>query len=98
VDHIIYSNYIDGGISGNIRSKPEHICLFTNPIPISDAISAQNQFLPPGKKLGQQGFNYLFSDNVIKILDKATSLNPGDRKLSGLKLKMLKEIGSISKF
>jgi 5-methylcytosine-specific restriction enzyme A len=90
-NHIIYKQYMDGGMSGNVRSKPEHIVLFKNPILISETIVSSCQYLPVGKKLGQQGFNYLHSENVLRILDKATSLNPTDVKLKNIKFKFLTE-------
>jgi 5-methylcytosine-specific restriction enzyme A len=84
-NHSIYPKYIDLGNSGNVRSKPEHIVSFQNPILISNAIVESGQYLPTGKKLGQQGFNYLHDDNVMNILEKAVTLNPFDTKLKTIK-------------
>ena len=93
-NHIIYPQYIDLGNSGNIRSKPEYIVSLENPILISNPIVSSCQYLPIGKKLGQQGFNYLYYENVIKILDTATVLNPSDTKLKTIKFKFLTEFGN----
>lgn len=75
--------------SGNIKSKIEHIVFFDNPVIISNEICAKENYLPKGKKLGQQGYNYLSYENVIKILDKATVLNSGNNKLKNIKFKFL---------
>ena len=74
---------------GNVASQPENIILFKNPIEISNEIIAKENFVPKGKKLGQQGFNYLSYDNTIKILDKATQLNPTDNELKKIKFHFL---------
>jgi len=76
---------------GNVKSQAEHIVLFKKAIEISDDIAARERLLPTGRKLGQQGFNYLTYDNVIKILDKATTLNPKDSKLQKIKFTFLKK-------
>ena len=36
-------------------------------------------FFPKGKELGKQGFNYLTKENVQKVLDTMTELNPDDK-------------------
>ena len=90
-EHEIYKRYEEGG---NVKSKTEHILLFENPVPISEMIVKSQKFLPEGKKLGQQGFNYLYHENVIRILDTATSNNPGDARLKGIKFKLIKELGT----
>jgi 5-methylcytosine-specific restriction enzyme A len=74
---------------GNVKAMPEHIVLFDQPIPISKEIVLKENYLPKGKDLGHQGFNYLGYDNVLKILDKASALNPTDNKLKGIKFKAL---------
>jgi len=91
-EHEIYRRYPEGG---NVKSKPEHIVLFENPVTISETIVKSYKFLPDGKKLGQQGFNYLHYDNVIKILDSSTILNPNDQKLKAIKLKFLTEYRGV---
>lgn len=42
---------------GNVASPPEYIVYFKNPVEISNEIAAKENYLPKGKKLGQQGFN-----------------------------------------
>ena len=81
-DHDLFSRYD----WGNLASLPEYISLFKNPIEVTDEISAKENFLPKGKKLGQRGFNYMFYENVLKVLDRATQLNPNDKKLKLVKL------------
>ncbi len=91
-EHEIYRRYEEGG---NVKSKTEHIVRFDNPIPVSDTIVKSFKYLPEGKKLGQQGFNYLHYDNVLRILDRASILNPDDQKLKSIKLKFLTEYKGI---
>jgi 5-methylcytosine-specific restriction protein A len=65
---------------GNIKSYPENIIYFKNPIEINKENSEQLKLLPEGKKISQQGFNYLHSDNVLNILRLAYQANPTDEK------------------
>ena len=83
-----YYKYYD---FGNVKSKPEHIVQFENPIEINNLITAKENYLPLGKKLGQQGFNYLGYENVLRILDKANHLNPDNQKMKIIKFKFLTE-------
>ena len=53
------------------------------------------RFLPPGKEMGHQGFNYLTKANVYSILDAMTRLNPNDAILSGIKRRLIAEIEKI---
>jgi 5-methylcytosine-specific restriction enzyme A len=64
---------------GNIQSMTDNIVRFNNFLPISNERLNIDRFLPYTKKLGQQGFNYLHSDNVLRILDKAKEMNPSQR-------------------
>lgn len=50
------------------------------------------KFLPKDKELGKQGYNYLTKNNVFKILDALTALNPDDKKLSSIKLRLIQSI------
>ena len=86
-NHKLYKNYD----YGNVASLPENIVLFKTTIEISNEIADKENYIPTGKKLGQQGFNYLKYENVLKLLDKATQLNPDDSKLKRIKLKFLSE-------
>ena len=78
---------------GNVKTTPECIVRFNNPVEISDELCATKGYLPKGKKLGKMGYNYLEYDNVLKILDQATRLNP-DKKLQAIKYKFLTD-GSL---
>jgi len=84
-NHKLYKKYD----WGNVASLPENIVLFDNPIEISNEILLKEHYVPKGKKLGQQGFNYLTYENVIRILDKATALNPTDTKTKKIKFTFL---------
>jgi hypothetical protein len=65
--------------------------LFKNSIEISNEIILKENYVPKGKKLGQQGFNYLTFENVMRILDKATKLNHEDTKLKKIKFIFLSD-------
>lgn len=71
-EHDIYSSYD----WGNIKSEVSNVVRFDKYVPISNETLTKDRFLPLNKKLGQQGFNYLHSDNVLKILDRAREINP----------------------
>ncbi len=66
---------------GNIKAKPKDIIYFENPIIIDNDSVKELQLLPPGKKISQQGFNYLNSDNVFNLVKIAFSLNSSNLKL-----------------
>ncbi len=73
----IYKKYIDG----NIKSHVNHIIRLNNYVEISDQIIEEKNFLPPTKKLGKQGFNYLDKGNVKNILKVIYDQNKKDEKL-----------------
>lgn len=75
--HELYSIYD----SGNIKAFPKYIIYFQNPIVINNNFVQANNLLPEGKKISQQGFNYLNSDNVYNLIKLALSLNPSNNKL-----------------
>ena len=75
----------------NVKALPKDIHLVKNKINLTTHPDL-HKFLPTGKELGKQGYNYLTRDNVFKILDALTSLNPDDKKLSGIKLRLLQSI------
>lgn len=75
--HSIYKDYD----SGNIIAFPKDIIYFKNPIIINNESAQINNLLPEGKKISQQGFNYLNSDNVYNLIKSALSLNPENTKL-----------------
>ena len=83
-DDSIYDDYD----FGNLKSLPENIVRFENPILINDDICARKGYLPKGKKLGKMGYNYLKYENVLKILDQATIQSPC-KKVSSIKYKFL---------
>lgn len=76
-NHEMYKKY-DGG---NIKAYKENIIYFNNPIVINNENVLTNNFLPNGKKISQQGFNYLNSDNVYNLIVTALKLNPNNKKL-----------------
>lgn len=75
----------------NIKALPRDIHLVDNYINLSSHPDLK-KFLPKNKELGKQGYNYLTRENVFKILDTLTSLNPTDKKLSGIKLRLITSI------
>lgn len=76
----------------NVKALPKDIHLLKNYINLTDNTELK-RFLPTGKELGKQGYNYLTKENVYNILDTMTKLNPNDRKLSGIKLRLIKSFG-----
>ena len=72
----------------NVKALPKDIHLLDNHINLTTSQDLQ-KFLPKGKELGKQGYNYLTKENVFKILDKMTELNPKDKKLSGIKYRLI---------
>jgi hypothetical protein len=75
----------------NVKAFPKDIHLLENKIDLNTHPDLK-KFLPSGKELGKQGYNYLTRDNVFKILDALTLLNPADKKLSSIKLRLLQSI------
>ena len=69
---------------GNVRAQAEDIVYFAKPVVIDAETVVREQLLPTGKKISQQGFNYLTSDNVINILRLAERGNRLNAKLRGL--------------
>lgn len=82
-----------GTFEVNVKSLPSDIHLLQNFIPLNSEEKLR-KFLPKGKQLGKQGFNYLEKANVLSILDACTAMNPSDVKLSRIKYRILKEIGN----
>lgn len=91
--HKLYREYD----SGNIIAKPENIIYFEKPVIIDNQKVVQDNLLPEGKQISQQGFNYLNTDNVYNILHEALRKNPDDSKLKNflrrfpLKIELTKE-------
>ena len=77
----------------NVKAFPKDIHRPEHYINISDP-EIQKSILPKGKLLGKQGYNYLTKENVFKILDLMSALNPDDTKLKTLKYRLIQSIGS----
>lgn len=75
----------------NIKAFPQDIHLLKNKINLNTHPDLK-KFLPKDKELGKQGYNYLTNNNVFKILDALTALNPDDKKLSSIKLRLIQSI------
>ncbi|RYZ55699.1 MAG: hypothetical protein EOP49_02265 [Sphingobacteriales bacterium] len=75
----------------NIKAKPADIHLVENFVDISDA-ALQKKIIPGGKKIGPQAFNYLPKQQVFNVLDAMTKLNPDDKRLHAIKLRLLRAI------
>ena len=75
----------------NFKALPKNIHLLENHINLNSHPDFK-KFLPKGKDLGKQGYNYLTRENVYKILDTMTSQNPADKKLSGIKFRIITSI------
>ena len=74
----------------NIKVLPENMHLLEHYIELNS--KNEKLFLPKGKEVGKQGFNYLTKFNVLKILDEMTFRNPQDRRLSSIKFRVLKNL------
>ena len=72
----------------NVKALPKDIHLLDNHINLTSSQDLQ-KFLPKGKEPGKQVYNYLTKENVFKILDKMTESNPKDKKLSGIKYRLI---------
>ena len=75
----------------NVKALPKDIHLLDNYINLTTSQDLQ-KFLPKGKEPGKQVYNYLTKENVFKILDKMTESNPEDKKLSGIKYRLITSI------
>lgn len=69
---------------GNVSSLPEHIIYLKNHIEINNGNVRELELLPIGKQISKQGFNYLNSDNVFRILAIAQRLNSRSKDLKNL--------------
>ena len=74
----------------NIKALPKDIHLLDKYVNLSSP--DLQKVLPKGKGLGKQGYNFLTKENVFKILDKMTESNPTDKKLSGIKYRLITTI------
>ncbi|GAA4493255.1 hypothetical protein GCM10023172_01610 [Hymenobacter ginsengisoli] len=75
---------------GNVRAQVEDIMFFAKPVVIDAESVKSKNLLPVGRKISQQGFNYLTEENVVNILRLAARQNPRDAKLASL----LERLGS----
>lgn len=82
--HPLYKKY-DGG---TFRSKVEDIILLDHYLPIDNLLVHVQNLLPAGKKISQQGWNYLNSNNVENLLHYAISQNSNHGGLQSLMQKM----------
>lgn len=78
----------------NIKSLAKHIHLLEHRINLSSHEEAI-KFLPNDKKPGKMGYNYMNRINVEKLLDVMTTHNPDDKKLSSIKLSILRALGNL---
>ncbi len=76
----------------NIKALPKNIHLLENFMELN-AINEQ-KFLPKGKALGKQGFNYLTKENVLRLFDEMTNSSPNDSKLKQIKRRLLEDCRS----
>lgn len=75
----------------NVKALPKDIYLLENFINFNTHPDSK-KFLPQGKELGKQGYNYLTKENVLSILDAITKSNPTDTKFRDIKFRILKEL------
>lgn len=75
----------------NVKALPKDIHIFEKFINLT-SLPDISKILPKGKELGKQGFNYLTTENVFKILDTVSSLNPNDKRFSNIKLRFIQSV------
>ncbi|MCF8356274.1 MAG: hypothetical protein K9H48_17625 [Melioribacteraceae bacterium] len=80
VEHSLYYTYNDGCIC----ALPKHVIRFDNFLGINNELCSKKNYLPKGKKLGQQGFNYINSRNVSNIIKDVKKVNKSQKGLSPL--------------
>lgn len=73
---------------GNIKALPENIVYFEKPIIINNKEDQKEKFLPKGKEISRQRFNYLNSENVGNILKEALSSNGKNEKLKTIAIEL----------
>lgn len=69
---------------GNVSSHINDIIYFENYVEINNDLANEMKLLPEGKKISQQGFNYLNSDNVLNILSLAFQKNSENKAFHNL--------------
>lgn len=69
---------------GNVSSHIGDIIYFDNYVEINNDLAKELSLLPDGKKISQQGFNYLNSDNVLNILSLAFQKNSENKAFNDL--------------
>lgn len=85
---------LDYPFETNIKSLAKHIHLLEHPINLSSH-EEMIKFLPNDKKPGKMGYNYMSRINVEKLLDVISTQNPDDKKLSSIKLNLLRAVGNL---
>lgn len=75
----------------NIEAKPSDIHYLDIKINLTDDKEAK-KYIPNNKDFGRRGYNYITKQNVEKLLDKITLLNPNDKVFSKIKLSLLKSM------
>lgn len=75
----------------NLEAKPSDIHYLGIKINLTDDKEAK-KYIPNNKDFGRRGYNYITKQNVEKLLDKITFLNPNDKIFSKIKLSLLKSM------
>jgi hypothetical protein len=75
----------------NVKAFPKDIHILENFVNLT-TMPDISKILPKGKELGKQGFNYLTKENVFKLLDTMSNLNPLDNRFSNIKLRLIQSV------
>ena len=75
----------------NLEATPCDIHYLDVKINLTDDKEAK-KYIPSDKEFGKRGYNYITKQNVEKLLDKITLLNPNDKKFSKIKLSILRSM------
>jgi 5-methylcytosine-specific restriction protein A len=82
---------IEGRLEMNVRSLPSNIHLVKNFVNLTTHTNMA-KLLPAGKLTPKKNYSYMKKENVLRILDELTTLNPDDTKLKSIKLKILRSV------
>ncbi|MFA6060192.1 MAG: hypothetical protein WC756_18470 [Taibaiella sp.] len=76
----------------HVKALVKDIHLLQQPLQLNDNKHLKG-FVPKSKDLGKQAINFLSREQVLKILDEISLVNPTDMKLKQIKFRMMKALG-----
>lgn len=76
----------------HMKSLPKDIHLLEHPLALNDNKYLKG-FVPKGKDLSKQAINFLSREQVLKIMDEISLVNPQDNRYKGIKFRIMKALG-----